>query len=74
MTDDKVERAAPIKSGDLVRVQTADGTWLPAVAASGVEATHRHGKRIHDFPVIPVFIGCDGPMPWPAESVERRRP
>ncbi len=66
-------------SGDVrrepVRVRTAAGRWLDAVAVSGVQGTHRHGRRVHDFPVVLVLVPghpLDGPLPWPVEDVEAR--
>jgi hypothetical protein len=59
-----------IEYGDPVEVRTAFDVWQPAVARSGVEPTHRDGKKIHDFPVIWVALpGVAEPMPWPATDV-----
>jgi hypothetical protein len=55
-----------IEYGDPVEVRDAHGAWLPGVARSGVEPTHRNGRKIHDFPVIWVALpGHAEPMPWP---------
>jgi hypothetical protein len=62
-----------IRAGDSVQVRTYDDQWLPARATSGVEGTHRDGRKVHDFPVVYVTTdGSDGTaVPWPAEDVRR---
>lgn len=45
------------KPGDPVRIQDARGDWYDAIADSSVEGTHRDGRKIHDFPVVPQVIG-----------------
>lgn len=56
--------------GDLIEVRDAHDNWLPAAATSGVEGTHRDGRKVHDFPVVWVRVfGTDTPIPWPAEDV-----
>ena len=59
-----------IEYGDPVEVRDMHGAWVPAVARSGVEGTHRDGRKIHDFPVVWVALpGVAEPLPWPAEDV-----
>lgn len=50
-----------IQPGESIEIRTAFGAWVEAVATSGVEGTHRHGKKIHDFPVIWVKVTTKGP-------------
>jgi hypothetical protein len=69
--------SAVIRAGDEVRCRNAYGHWLPGVAASDLEGTHRGGRRVHDFPVYMVVFDHrseDGPLPWPAEEVEPLEP
>jgi hypothetical protein len=59
-----------VQYGDPVEVRDAHGVWHPAVARSGVEPTHRDGRKVHDFPVVWVALpGVAEPMPWPAPAV-----
>lgn len=59
-----------IESGDPIEVRDVIGAWLAAVARSGVEPTHRDGRKIHDFAVVWVAMpGVAEPMPWPATDV-----
>lgn len=61
---------AEIQHGDAIRIREVDGEWLPAVAHTGIEPTHRDGRKIHDFPVYWVRVaGRADPLPWPAEDV-----
>lgn len=63
-----------IKPGDELEVRNCFGNWERAIAESGVESTHRDGKKIHDFPVVWVAVaGADGPMPWPVEDLRSVR-
>ena len=59
-----------VKAGSAVLVRTAGDEWLPAVAMSAVEGTHRNGRKIHDFPVVWVTTDpSDVAVPWPVEDV-----
>lgn len=59
-----------VKYGDPIEVRTAYAVWVPGVARSSVEPTHRDGRKVHDFPVIWVALpGRPEPMPWPATDV-----
>lgn len=62
-----------VQAGDNVRIQDASGRWHDAVAVTGVEGTHRDGRKIHDFPIIWIeATGYNGQLfraPWPRESV-----
>lgn len=61
-----------LRPGADVRVRDVSGEWYPATATSGVEGTHRHGKKVHDFAVVWVRLAAgDGPVPWPADAVVR---
>jgi hypothetical protein len=66
----------PIKAGEQIRIQDANGDWFEATAVTGIEGTHRDGCKIHDFPVIWIeAIGNNGQpfrAPWPREYVQRR--
>lgn len=62
--------AARIEHGDPIEVRDVHGAWLPAVARSGVEPTHRDRMKVHDFPVVWVALpGVPEPLPWPAADV-----
>jgi hypothetical protein len=57
-----------------VKVRDASGVWHPAISVSGVEGTHRDGRKIHDFPVVWIIWPRDSSerrWPWPAEAVEQ---
>jgi hypothetical protein len=60
-----------IEAGMAVECRVAlTGEWIPGEATSGVEGAWKDGKKIHDFPVVWVWVhGVDGPMPWPATDV-----
>ncbi len=59
-----------IKPGDALMVRDATDEWRAATATSGVEGTHRDGRKVHDFPVVWVSLaGYSGPVPWPVEAV-----
>lgn len=77
---------SPIVRGSLVEARTAYDGWRRAIAVSDVEGTHRHGRKIHDFPVIWLVVLTDANLralyagraptrvPWPAEDVRMAPP
>lgn len=63
-----------IGQGNHVRIRTATGSWLPAIAQSGVrvdvENAPRRSRR-NAWPTVSVIVqGWDHPVNWPAEDVE----
>jgi hypothetical protein len=61
------------QAGTPVLIRTAFDEWRYAVAVSGIEPTHRDGRKIHNFPVIWVQMPhLADPLPWPAGDVREQ--
>lgn len=50
-------------------ITDAFGVEHAAIALSGVEGTHRDGRKIHDFPIVWVRTVRGSRIPWPREDV-----
>ena len=59
------------KPGDAVVITDAYGREHLATALTGIEGTHRDGRKVHDFPVVWVRTGRSERIPWPVESISR---
>lgn len=68
-TEDRRDTSPPVSEGDSIVITDAFGVEHAAIALSGVEGTHRDGRKIHDFPIVWVRTVRGSRIPWPREDV-----
>lgn len=58
-----------LRSGEVVEVRTAFGNWKRATTISGIEPTHRNGRKVHDFIGVLVTTDDVNCIYWPLEDI-----